>query len=131
VRKALQVSLAVLALLLAFVVGPETHVHQGVGPNQETVVHVHFGIVGHVHHASSPGRGVSRSDSEGRAVYLNAYSSNTTQIATLHILIAGFVRLLPPSSGIEAEFSQPEVKAHAPPLIDFTRPRSPPLNYSA
>lgn len=128
----MQVWLAVLALLLAFVVGPETHVHQGVGPNQETVVHVHFfGIAGHVHGASSPGRGISRGDSGGRAVYLNAYSSITTQIAALHILIAEFVRLLPPSSGIEAEFSRPEVKAHDPPLIESTRPRSPPLICSA
>jgi hypothetical protein len=130
-RKAIQVSLAVIALLLALMVGPETHVHQGEGLNQETVVHVHFGIEGHVHRVSSSGRGISRTETEGRAVYLNAYSAITTQATLLPILVAGFVRILGPTFSIRASFSQPEVKAHAPPLIDLTRLRSPPPNYYA
>jgi hypothetical protein len=130
-RKVVQVSLAVMALLLALVVGPETHVHQGEGPNQETVVHVHFGIAGHVHGASSSGRGISGGNREGPAVYLNAYSSIPTHATSLTILIAELVRFLVPTFCVVAEFSQPEVKAHAPPLIDSTRPRSPPLTYSA
>src|ERR1700676_5490295 len=117
VQKVIQVSLAVMALFLALVVGPETHVHQGEGPNQETVVHVHFGTVGHMHGASSSGSGISRGDSEGPAVYLNAYSSITTHAAAVPFLIAQVVRLLVPATSVEAEFSQPEVKAHAPPLI--------------
>ena len=130
-RKVIQVSLPVMALLLALVVGPETHVHQGQGPNQETVVHIHFGIAGHVHGASSSGRGISRDDAEGPAVYLNAYSSITTHAPTLPIVIAELVRVLAPTFSVEVEFSQPEVRAHAPPLIDSSRPRSPPLIHSA
>lgn len=129
--KVIQVSLAVMALLLALMVGPDTHVHQGEGPNQETVVHVHFGIAGHVHGASSSGRGISGGETEGPAVYLNAYSSIATHATALPILIAQRVHVLPPTFSVEAEFSQPEVKAHAPPLIDTTRPRSPPSIYSA
>src|ERR1700692_4262938 len=126
-RKVIQISTAIIALLLALVVGPETHVHQGEGPNQETVVHVHFGIAGHVHGASSPGRGISGGDAEGPANYLNAFSVITTHATALPILIAELVHFLAPMFTVEAEFSQPEVKAHAPPLIDSTRPRSPPL----
>ena len=130
VQKVIQVSLAVMALFLALVVGPETHVHQGEGPNQETVVHVHFGTVGHVHSASASGPGISRVDTEGPAVYLNAFSTITAHAAALPILIAELVRFLAPRFSVEAEFSTPEVKAHAPPLINSTRPRSPPLKYS-
>jgi len=130
-RKLIQVSLAVIALLLALVVGPETHVHQGKGPNQETVVHVHFGIAGHVHGMSSSGHGISRGDTEGPAVYLNAYSTITTHATALPILAAELVGLLAPTFTGETEVSQPEVRAHAPPLIESARPRSPPLLYSA
>jgi hypothetical protein len=120
-----------MALLLALVVGPETHVHQGEGPNQETVVHVHFGIAGHVHGANSSGQGISGGETEGPAIYLNAYSTITTHATALPILIAQCVHVLPPTFSAEAEFSQPEVRAHAPPLIECARPRSPPLIYSA
>ena len=120
-----------MALLLAFVVGPETHVHQGEGPNQETVVHVHFGIVGHVHGASPSGPGISRTDIEGPAVYLNAFSTVTIHATVFPFVITQLVRFLPPRFSVEAEFSSPEVNAHAPPLIGSIRPRSPPLKYSA
>jgi hypothetical protein len=131
VRRMIQVSLAVMALLLALVVGPETHVHQGEGPNRETVVHLHFGIVGHVHGGSPSGPGLSRSDANGPAIYLNAYSSIARHATTVPILIPQPVNLFAPVSSAEVDFSQPEVRAHAPPLIDSTRPRSPPLAFSA
>ena len=130
-KRVIQLPLAVMALLLALVVGPETHVHQGEGPNRETVVHVHFGTVGHVHGASSSGPSLSGSDANGAAVYLNAYSSIETPAAAVPILIPQPVRLFAPVFSAEVEFSQPEVKAHGPPLVDSTRPRSPPLVFSA
>src|ERR1700676_5788314 len=120
-----------MALLLAFVIGPETHVHQGEGPNQGTVVHVHFGIVGHVHGASPSGPGISRTDIEGPAVYLNAFSTVTTHVTPFPFVITQLVCCLPPRFRVEAEFSSPEVNAHAPPLIDSIHPRPPPLTYSA
>ena len=120
-----------MALFMALVVGPETHVHQGEGPSHETVVHVHFGAVGHVHGASPSVPGILNGHTEGRAVYLNAFSTVTTHATAFPILIADFVRFLAPRFGVEAEFSPPEVNAHAPPLIDSIRPRSPPLKYSA
>ena len=131
VRKVLQVSLAVMALLLALVVGPETHVHQGEGPNRETVVHVHFGVVGHVHGGSSSGLGLSGSDGGGPAVYLNAYSSIATHATIVPILIPQPLRLLAPTFIARLTLAEPGVNAHAPPLIDSTRPRSPPLVLSA
>ena len=131
VQRVIQVLLAVMALLLALVVGPETHVHQGEGSNRETVVHVHFGTAGHVHGASSSGPSLSRSDANGRAVYLNAYSSIETHSTAVPILIPQPVRLFAPVFIAEVEFSQPEVKAHGPPLVDSTRLRSPPLVFSA
>ena len=131
VRRMIQVSLAVMALLLALVVGPETHVHQGEGPNRETVVHLHFGIVGHVHGGSSSGLGLSGSDGGGPAVYLNAYSSTTTHTPVVPILAPGPVNLLAPNLTAEAEIFRPQARAHAPPLIGSTRPRSPPLIFPA
>jgi hypothetical protein len=131
VRKAIQVSLAVMTLFLALVVGSDTHVHQGEGPSQATVVHVHFGVVGHVHGASASGPGISRGATEGPAVYLNAFSTITTHVMALPILVAELVRFMAPRFSAEAEFSTPEVKAHAPPLINSTCPRSPPLIFSA
>lgn len=131
VKKIIQSSLGIMAMLLAFVVGPETHVHQGEGPNQETVVHVHFGIVGHVHGASPSGPGISPSDTEGPAVYLNAFSTVTTHASVFPFVTTQLVRFLPPQFSVGAEFSSPEVNAHAPPLIDSIRPRSPPRKYSA
>jgi hypothetical protein len=130
-KRVIQLPLAVVALLLALVVGPETHVHQGEGSNRETVVHVHFGTAGHVHGASSSGPSLSGSDANGAAVYLNAYSSIETHAAVVPILIPQRVRLFAPVFSAEVEFSQPEVKAHSPPLVDSTRPRSPPLVFSA
>jgi hypothetical protein len=131
VQRMIQVSLAVMALLLALVVGPETHVHQGEGPNRETVVHVHFGTVGHVHGASSSGPGLSLSDANGPAVYVNAYSSIKTHATAVPILIPQPVLHVAPVCTAEAKFPRPEVRAHAPPLIDSTCPRSPPLDFSA
>ena len=130
-KRVIQLPLAVTALLLALVVGPETHVHPGEGSNRETVVHVHFGTVGHVHGASSSGPSLSGSDANGAAVYLNAYSSIETHAAALPILIPQPVRLFAPVFSAELGFSQPEVKAHSPPLVDSTRPRSPPPVFSA
>jgi hypothetical protein len=130
-KRVIQLPLAVMALLLALVVGPETHVHQAEGSNRETVVHVHFGTVGHVHGASSSGPSLSPSDANGPAVYLNAYSSIETHATAVPILIPQPVRLFAPALSAEVEFSRPEVKAHGPPLVDCTRPRSPPLVFSA
>ena len=126
-----QVSLAVIALLQALVVGPETHVHLGEGPNEGTVVHVHFGIVGHVHGESPSGPGLSCSDGKGPAVYINAYSSIEAHATVVPILIPQALRLFAPVFTGGIAFSEPEVNAHAPPLIDSTRPRSPPLVFSA
>jgi hypothetical protein len=115
-----------MALLLALVVGPETHVHQGHGPNEETVVHVHFGIVGHVHSKKVSGPEISCDHSEGPAVYLNAFSTITTHAAAFPILIAELGNFLAPRFGAMAEVSLPEVNAHSPPLISSLRPRAPP-----
>jgi len=131
VQRIIQFALAVMSLLLALVVGPETHVHQGNGPNHETVVHVHFGTAGHVHGASASALGVSGGLTEGPAVYLNTFSTTTTHATALPILVPELMRFLAPPFSVEVELSVPEVKAHAPPLIDSTRPRSPPLKYSA
>jgi hypothetical protein len=131
VPRVIQFPLAVMSLLLALVVGPETHVHQGNGPNHETVVHIHFGIVGHSHTSNSSRSGLSRNDKHGRAVYLNAYSSVSTQATALPILSPGPKLLLAPSFDAHARVSEPEVRAHAPPLIESIRPRSPPLICSA
>jgi hypothetical protein len=89
VQRVIQVSLAVMALLQALVVGPETHVHQMEGPNRETFVYVHFGVVGHVHSGRPLGSGVSRSDDGGPAVYFNACSSIITHATTVPILALG------------------------------------------
>jgi hypothetical protein len=65
-----QHSLAIAALLFAFIVGPETHVHPGESPHSEALVHAHSGIVGHTH---THGNGLSELG-EGPATYINAYS---------------------------------------------------------
>jgi hypothetical protein len=131
VQRVIQVSLAVIALLQALVVGPETHVHQGEGPNRETTVHVHFGVAGHVHSGRPSGSGISRSDDGGPAVYFNAYSSITTHATALPILIPQPLRVLTPAFSAEATFPEVAVKVHAPPLIGSRRPRPPPLVFSA
>jgi hypothetical protein len=122
VQRVFQVSLAVMALLQALVVGPETHVHQGEGPDRETVVHVHFGVVGHVHSGRSSGSGFSSSDDGGVAVYLNAYSSITTHATAVPILISQPLRVLTPAFTAEATFPELAVNVHAPPLIGSRRP---------
>ena len=103
-KRVIQLPLAVMALLLALVVGPETHVHQGEGSNRETVVHIHFGTAGHVHGSSSSGPSLSGSDANGAAVYLNAYSSIETPAAAVPILIPQPVRLFAPVFSAEVEF---------------------------
>jgi hypothetical protein len=127
VRSAIQVSVAVTALLLALVVGPDVHVHQGEGPNRETVVHIHLGIAGHVHRGTPSGSGLSGRDGTGPAVYLNAYSSIATHATALPILIPQPLLLVIPASTTEAAFVEPPLIAHSPPLIDYTCPRPPPL----
>lgn len=131
VQKAIQVSVAVMAMLLAFVVGPETHVHQGEGPNRETVVHIHFGFVGHTHDGIPSESGPSLREASGPAVYLNAFNSIETHAAAVPILIPQPIRLSAPAFTAEVTFSEPAVNAHAPPLIDSTRPRPPPLAFLA
>lgn len=131
VRSAIQVSVAVTALLLALVVGPDIHVHQGEGPNRETVVHIHLGIAGHVHRGTPSGSGLSGGDGAGPAVYLNAYSSIATHATALPILIPQSLLLVISASTAGAAFVEPAVIAHSPPLIDSTCPRPPPLVFSA
>ncbi len=131
VRSAIQVSVAVTALLVALVVGPNIHVHQGEGPNRETVVHIHFGIVGHVHGGSPLAPGLSFSGASGAAAYFNAYSSIETHALAVPTLIPQPMRLSAPAFSAEGTFSEPAVNAHAPPLIDFACPRPPPLAFSA
>lgn len=130
-QRVIQVSLAVMALLLALVAGPETHMHQGEGPNRETVVHVHFGVGGHVHSGRPSGSGFSRGDDSGPAVYFNAYSSITTHATAVPILIAQALGVLTPVFSAEATSPELAVNVHAPPLIGSRRPRSPPLVFSA
>jgi hypothetical protein len=120
-----------MALLLALVVGPETHVHQGEGPNEETVVHVHLGTVGHVHSKRVSGPEISCDHTEGPAVYLNTFSTITTHAAAFPILIAELGNFLASRLSAMAEVSLPEVNVHSPPLISSIRPRSPPLIFSA
>ena len=130
-RKLLQVSLAVMALLVALVFGPETHVHQGGSPNEATVVHIHFGTAGHVHSKTVSGSGISFDHTEGHAIYLNAFSTITTHVAAIPIFIAELGNYLAPRFSAIAEVSLPEVNAHSPPLIRSSRPRSPPLIFTA
>ncbi len=77
-----------MALFVALVFGPETHVHQGGSPNQATVVHIHFGTAGHVHSNTVSGSGISFDQTEDHAIYLNAFSTITTHAAAVPIFIA-------------------------------------------
>ena len=130
-QRVIQGSLAIVALLLALVLGPETHVHQGEGSNRETVVHAHFGAVGHVHSAGSSGPGFSRSDANGPAVYLNAYSSVERRATAVPILIPQSMDIFVPTFAAAVTSSEPDLNAHSPPLIDSAHPRPPPLVPSA
>jgi hypothetical protein len=120
-----------MALLVALVFGPETHVHQGGSPNEATVVHIHFGTAGHVHSKTVSGSGISFEHTEGHAIYLNAFSTITTHTVAVSIFVAEVGNLLAPRFSTIAEVSLPEVNAHSPPLISSLRPRSPPLNFIA
>jgi hypothetical protein len=119
-----------MALLVALVFGPETHVHQGGSPNEATVVHIHFGTAGHVHSKTVSGSGILFEHTEGHAIYLNAFSTITTHVAAIPIFIAELGNYLAPRFSAIAEVSLPEVNAHSPPLISSPRPRSPPLNFT-
>jgi hypothetical protein len=120
-----------MALLVALVFGPETHVHQGGSPNEATVVHIHFGTAGHVHSKTVFGSGISFEHTEGHAIYPNTFSTITTHAAAVPSFIAELGNFFAPRFGAVAEVSLPEVNAHSPPLISSLRPRSPPLNFIA
>ena len=124
-KRVIQITLAIFALLSGLVFGPETHVHPGEGQSREAIVHVHFGSVGHVHRTRSR-PSFSDRDAEGPAVYLNVYSSVATHGLGIPNLIAvGFCFLAPSDTGIGIPI-EPEVRAHAPPLIGPSYLRPPP-----
>ena len=120
-----------MALLLGLVVGPETHVHKGEGLHSEAVVHVHFGVAGHVHGRSPSRPRLSENDASGPAVYLDAHSSITTRAITVPVFHPNAIYLFALTFTSEIAFSGAVANAHAPPLIESIRPRSPPLICSA
>lgn len=116
--------LAVIALLVAGIVGPETHVHQGEGPNSEALVHAHPGIVGHTH--TSRG-GLSEPD-EGPANYINAYSMTSSWAPSFPVL--GNIAVIPTVSALRIAHHIVACNlppAHAPPTVGFRCLRAPPF----
>ena len=115
--------LAVIVLLTAGVVGPETHVHPGEGPNCETLVHAHAGVVGHTHTSR---RGLVAPD-EGPAHYINAYSLISDHALSFHVV--GNIPAIPALWIFEIadHIIQSNLPtAHAPPGVEFVHLRAPP-----
>jgi hypothetical protein len=116
--------LAIAALLVGCVVGPETHVHPGEGPHSDPLVHAHAGIVGHTH----SGQGLSKSG-EGPATYINAFSLSLAQLVQLAAPSYVSEILYIFSTGITGERVSLEAppSVHAPPGLDFGHLRAPPF----
>lgn len=121
--KIVQHCLAVFALLVAGVVGPETHVHPGKGPECETLVHAHAGVVGHTH-ASRKGL---QAPGEEPAIYINAFCLISNHAPSFPIPWKIAVTLAVQPRRIANYPVQDNVPtAHAPPSIEFVHLRAPP-----
>ena len=113
------------SLLLAVVYGPMFHLHTGDDHDGGSYIHAHFPALPHLE--TEPGPEIEPNHEHGSARSIDFLTTNAPSLVHVAFFAVEEPLVLEPPQSCPGFVTLDEPRAHAPPLVVSSIPRSPPV----